>query len=181
MSWKKPDSVLTTLLQVLDEGILRDVKGREVSFRDAIFIATSNAGADQIRHHIEAGEKLEDFEQEFNDHLISSGQFRPEFLNRFDETVLFRPLDKSELLQVVELIITGINKTMSSQKVELTVDDEAKAKLVDLGYDPRLGARPLRRVVQRTVESVMAKKILSGEAGAGDTVAITINDIEGAK
>lgn len=175
---KAHDAVLTTLLQVLDEGVLRDIKGREVSFRDAIFIATSNAGADQIRHHIEQGEKLEEFEQDFTDHLISSGQFRPEFLNRFDEIVLFRPLDKPELLQVVDLIIAGINKTMAHQKISLTVDDEAKAKLVDLGYDPRLGARPLRRVVQRTVESVMAKKLLAGEAQAGDTVAITATDIK---
>lgn len=174
---KAHDAVLTTLLQVLDEGVLRDIKGREVSFRDAIFIATSNAGADQIRHHIEQGEKLEDFEQDFEDHLISSGQFRPEFLNRFDEIVLFRPLDKPELLQVVDLIIAGINKTMAHQKISLTVDDEAKARLVDLGYDPRLGARPLRRVVQRTVESVMAKKLLANEAQAGDTVAIRASDI----
>ncbi len=178
---KAHDSVLTTLLQVLDEGVLRDIKGREVSFRDAIFIATSNAGADQIRHHIEQGERLEDFEQDFTDHLISSGQFRPEFLNRFDEIVLFRPLEQPELLQVVDLIIAGINKTMENQKVKLTVDDEAKNKLVELGYDPRLGARPLRRAVQRSVESVMAKKLLAGEAGAGDTVVITAADIQATK
>ncbi|HET6622597.1 MAG TPA: ATP-dependent Clp protease ATP-binding subunit [Candidatus Saccharimonadales bacterium] len=178
---KAHDAVLTTLLQVLDEGVLRDIKGREVSFRDAIFIATSNAGADQIRHHIDSGEKLEDFEDLLTDELISSKQFRPEFLNRFDEIVLFRPLDKKELLQVIDLIITGINKTMAHQKVRLTVDDEAKTKLVDLGYDPRLGARPLRRVVQRTVESVMAKKLLAGEAQAGDTIVITVDDIKSDK
>lgn len=175
---KAHDSVLTTLLQVLDEGILRDIKGREVSFRDAIIIATSNAGSEQIRHHIDSGEELEQFEQLLVDELISSQQFRPEFLNRFDEIVLFRPLKPEELHQVVQLIIAGINKTLENQKIKLVVDEPAQAKLVELGYDPRLGARPLRRVVQRTVESVIAKRLLEGSAKAGDTLTIGIDDIE---
>lgn len=174
---KAHDSVLTTLLQVLDEGILRDIKGREVSFRDTIIIATSNAGADMIRHHIEAGEDLDDFEKAFTDDLISSRQFRPEFLNRFDEIVLFRPLGIDELKQVVDLIIAGINKTLEPQKISLTVDDEAKNKLVQKGNDPKLGARPLRRAVQRTVESLIAKRMLDGSVQAGDTIAIVASDI----
>jgi len=174
---KAHTSVLTALLQVLDEGILRDAKGREVSFRDAIVIATSNAGAEQIRHHIEAGESLEQFEDAFTRELISSGQFRPEFLNRFDEIVLFKPLGKDELSQVIDLLIAGVNKTLEPQKVSVAVDDDAKAKLIDLGYDPQLGARPLRRVVQRTVESQVAKKLLSGELQPGQTLTITVADI----
>lgn len=175
---KAHDSVLTTLLQVLDEGILRDIKGREVSFRDAIIIATSNAGAEQIRHHIEAGEELEQFEQLLVDELISTQQFRPEFLNRFDEIVLFRPLKPEELLQVVDLIIAGINKTMEPQKIRVEVDAEAKQRLVELGYDPRLGARPLRRAVQRSVESLVAKRVLAGETKPGDVLQITVDDIQ---
>lgn len=175
---KAHDSVLTTLLQLLDEGILRDIKGREISFRDTIIIATSNAGADYIRHHIEAGEELEQFEQLLVDELISSKQFRPEFLNRFDEIVLFRPLTPDELLQVVELIIAGINKTMEPQKIKLEVSEEARRRLVELGYDPRLGARPLRRAVQRSVESVIAKKVLAGEARPGDVLQIGLEDIK---
>lgn len=174
---KAHTSVLTALLQVLDEGIMRDVKGREVSFRDAIVIATSNAGADQIRHHVAAGEQLEQFEQALQNELITSGQFRPEFLNRFDEIVLFKPLGKEELFQVIDLIIAGINKTLEPQKVSITVAEDAKTKLIDLGYDPQLGARPLRRVVQRTVESQVAKRLLSGELQPGQTLTITSADI----
>lgn len=175
---KAHDSVLATLLQVLDEGVLRDIKGREVSFRDAVIIATSNAGAEQIRHHIEQGEELEQFEDLLTDELISSKQFRPEFLNRFDEIVLFRPLKQQELLQVVDLMIAGTNKTLAHQKITLEVTADAKQKLVELGYDPRLGARPLRRVVQRSVESVIAKRLLDGSAQPGDTITISADDIE---
>ena len=174
---KAHDSVLTTLLQVLDEGILRDIKGREVSFRDAIFIATSNAGADHIRHHIEAGEDLEQFEGALTNELINSGQFRPEFLNRFDEIVLFRPLKPEELMQVVDLIIDGINKTLEPQKISLAIDDELKAWLVKTGNDPRLGARPMRRIVQKVVENTMAKRLLSGQVQPGETVQLTMADV----
>ena len=159
---KAHPQVLTTLLQLLDEGILRDIKNREVSFRDAIVIATSNAGADRIREYIERGYKLQDFEQKFVDELISSNQFRPEFLNRFDEIVIFRPLEKPELIQVIDLILAGINKQMALQKITINVADDAKLFLVDRGYDPRLGARPMRRVVQRAVENLVAKQMLSG-------------------
>ncbi len=175
---KAHPNVLTTLLQVLDEGILRDVKNREVSFRDAIIIATSNAGADRIREHIERGIDIEKFETQFIDELIDSNQFRPEFLNRFDEIIMFRPLEKRELLQVVDLILKEINKTLELQKVSVEVSDDAKEYLVDAGYDPRLGARPMRRVVQRAVENTVAKQVLSGEVEAGGVVQITLEQVE---
>jgi len=174
---KAHDAVLSTLLQMLDEGILRDVKGREVGFRDAIIIATSNAGAEQIRHHIEAGEELENFEKEFEDELIHSGTFRPEFLNRFDEVVLFRPLKELELAKVVELIIDGVNKTLEPQKVSVAIDTELKAWLVVKGNDPRLGARPMRRMVQRVVENIMAKRLLAGDVQPGEVVNLTLDDV----
>lgn len=174
---KAHPQVLTTLLQLLDEGILRDEKNREVSFRDAIIIATSNAGADRIREYIERGYALEQFEQQFLDELINTNQFRPEFLNRFDEIVTFRPLSKDELLQVVDLILRGINKTLAPQKVVVNVDQDAKLYLVDKGYDPRLGARPMRRVVQRAVENTVARQMLSGTAGAGSTIPITLDQV----
>lgn len=175
---KAHPAVLTTLLQMLDEGILRDVKNREVSFRDAIIITTSNAGADQIREYIERGHKLEEHESQFVDQLISSGQFKPEFLNRFDEIVLFGPLGKKELLQVVDRILIGVNKTMALQKITVEVASDAKQVLVERGYDPRLGARPMRRVVQRAVENTVAKQVLSGEVSAGQTVTITKEQVE---
>ena len=175
---KAHPQVLTTLLQLLDEGILRDIKNREVSFRDAIIIATSNAGADRIREYIERGYRLDQFEQKFVDELISSNQFRPEFLNRFDEIVIFKPLEKPELLQVIDLILAGINKQMASQKVSISVTQDAKLYLVDKGYDPRLGARPMRRVVQRAVENLVAKQMLSGSVVPGSVIEITLDQVQ---
>lgn len=175
---KAHPEVLNTLLQLLDEGILRDINNREVSFRDAVIIATSNAGADRIRAHIDAGEQLEQFEKEFVDELISSNTFRPELLNRFDEIVLFRPLNTDELLQVVNLIIQGINKTLASQKLSVEVELDAKQLLVQTGYDPRLGARPMRRIVQRTVENIVAEQVLNQQVMPGGTVRVTKIDIE---
>ena len=175
---KAHPQVLTTLLQLLDEGILRDVKNREISFRDTIVIATSNAGADRIREYIERGYKLEQFEEQITNELISGGAFKPEFLNRFDEIVVFRPLNKSELLQVIDLILAGINKTLSAQKVSIAVDDDAKLFLVDRGYDPRLGARPMRRVVQRAVENTVAKLMLAGSATPGQTIRLSLEDVQ---
>jgi ATP-dependent Clp protease ATP-binding subunit ClpA len=165
------------LLQLLDEGILRDVKNREVSFRDAIVIATPNAGADRIREYIDRGYKMEQFEEKLIDELISSNQFRPEFLNRFDEIVTFKPLEEPELLQVVDLMIAGVNKTLALQNVSVAVEDDAKKLLVKKGYDPRLGARPMRRVIQRVVENNVAKAILSGAVQPGSMITITTNEV----
>jgi ATP-dependent Clp protease ATP-binding subunit ClpC len=175
---KAHPNVLTTLLQLLDEGILRDIKNREISFRDTIVIATSNAGADRIREYIERGYQLEQFESQFVDELISSNQFRPEFLNRFDEIVTFRPLSKGELVQVIDLILAGINKTLALQKVKVSVAQDAKLFLVDKGYDPRLGARPMRRVVQRAVENTVAKQMLSGSVAPGSTIEISLEQVQ---
>lgn len=174
---KAHDGVITALLQVLDEGILRDENNKEVSFRDAIIIATSNAGATRIRNLIDKGEPIETMKDMVTNELIDSGEFKPEFLNRFDEIAVFRPLTKDELLQVLDLIISGINKNLATQKISITVADNAREKLVDAGYDPRLGARPLRRVVQNTIEDIVSKKILAGDAKAGDIVNITLKDI----
>ncbi|MGK2896279.1 MAG: AAA family ATPase [Candidatus Saccharimonadales bacterium] len=175
---KAHPNVLTTLLQLLDEGILRDIKNREISFRDAIIVATSNAGADRIREYIDRGYDIHKFENQLIDELIHSGQFKPEFLNRFDEIVTFTPLSKEDLLKVVDLIIAGVNKTLAVQKVTVQVADDAKLLLVERGYDPQLGARPMRRIVQRAVENTVAKKVLSGETSAGGVVEITREQVE---
>ena len=146
--------------------------GSEMCIRDS-----SNAGADRIREYIERGYQVEQFEQQFIDELINSNQFRPEFLNRFDEIVTFRPLNKEELVQVVDLILAGINKTLALQKVAVDVAQDAKLYLVDKGYDPRLGARPMRRVVQRAVENTIAKQMLAGTVNPGSTVTITLEQV----
>lgn len=174
---KAHPQVLTTLLQLLDEGVLRDVRNREVSFRDAIIIATSNAGADRIRELIGQGVEIEPMEAQIVNELIDSNQFRPEFLNRFDEIVVFRPLTEEELVQVVGLIMASINKTLSHQKVSVELDEAASRKLASIGYDPRLGARPMRRVIQRKVESLIAKRMLSGEVQPGTKIVLTIDDV----
>jgi len=174
---KAHPNVLATLLQMLDEGILRDVKNREISFRDAIVIATSNAGADRIREYIDRGYDIEQFESQFVDELISSNQFRPEFLNRFDEIVMFRPLNKPELLQVVDLMLNSVNKTLSLQKISVNVAIDAKEYLVEAGYDPRLGARPMRRVIQRAVENTVAKQMLSGTVTPGSIIEISLDQV----
>ena len=175
---KAHPQVLSTLLQLLDEGILRDIKNREISFRDSIVIATSNAGADRIREYIDRGYKLEQFEKQFVDELINTNQFKPELLNRFDEIITFRPLSKPELVQVIDLMIAGINNNLALQKVSVTVDTEAKLLLVEKGYDPRLGARPMRRVVQRVIENTIAKKMLSGSVSPGSEIMITLDQVE---
>lgn len=175
---KAHPNVLNTLLQLLDEGVLRDINNRAVSFKDAIVIATSNAGADRIRQYIDAGWKMEQFEEKFVNELIDSGQFKPEFLNRFDEIVVFRPLNQDELLQVLDLILASINKTLAPQKITLKVADDAKKMLVSVGYDPRLGARPMRRIVQRGIEDIVAKRMLSGAVVPGTAMDISLADVQ---
>ena len=175
---KAHEKVLTALLQVLDEGVLRDSLGREVSFRDAILIATSNAGAQEIRAKITAGENITTVGEEISNMLVNSGEFRPEFLNRFDEIVVFGPLSKVDLLKVVDLMIAGVNRTLEGQKIKVEVDAMAKNLLVEAGYDPQLGARPMRRVVQRVVENEVAKQALSGQVGAGGTIVITAEMVQ---
>lgn len=167
---KAHPNVLNILLQMLDEGILRDSANKAISFRDAIIICTSNAGAEQIRVHIAEGQNLEDFEDQFVDELINANVFRPEFLNRFDEIILFRPLKKEELIQLVDLLLNSLNKTLADRKVSVVLTDRAKELLVEKGYDPRLGARPLRRVMQRAVENVVAQKLLASHASPGQTI-----------
>jgi ATP-dependent Clp protease ATP-binding subunit ClpA len=176
---KAHSSVLTTLLQLLDEGILRDVRNREVSFRDTVVIATSNAGSDRIQEYIQRGYSLQQFEETFVNELIGSHIFHPEFLNRFDEMVVFAPLTKPELLQVVDLILNSVNKNLAEQKITITVAPDAKEYLVEAGYDPRLGARPMRRVVQRAVENTVAKLLLSNQATPGSTIEISREQVAG--
>jgi ATP-dependent Clp protease ATP-binding subunit ClpC len=175
---KAHPNVVNLLLQMLDEGVMRDIDHKAVSFKDAIIIATSNAGADEIRRIIDEGGDVNEHEAEFVEHLISRGSFAPEFLNRFDEIVLFRPLNQDELVQVIDLIIAGINKTLDSQKIQVVLTDPAKRWLVDKGYDSRLGARPMRRMAQRYVENILAKRLLDHSAVAGGQVHLDVPDFE---
>jgi ATP-dependent Clp protease ATP-binding subunit ClpC len=173
-----PD-ILDLLLQLLDEGELTDDSGKQVSFKECIVICTSNAGADEIRTKIEAGQALEEFEKEFIDNIINQHLFKPELINRFDEVVLFRPLNKQELLQVAYLLIKSVNVELENQKISISLTEAAYQYLVESGYDPRLGARPMRRAVQRLVENTVAKKILSGSVQKGAQITLDVKDFEG--
>ncbi len=174
---KAHPNVLNLLLQLFDEGQLTDTSGKSVSFKDCIIIVTSNAGAQTIREHVQKGESLESFQSEFIDQLISSGQFKPELLNRFDEMVLFGPLKPQELAQVVALMMREINQTLANQNITVELTDAAIQKVVQAGYDPRLGARPMRRALQRAVEDTVAQKILRQEISAGDHVTLDVGDL----
>lgn len=170
---KAHPAVLATLLQLLDEGILRDAGNHEISFRDAIVIATSNAGANKIRECVEKGEDLAQKREELIDEMIQSGQFKPEFVNRFDEVCIFGPLGTNELEEIVRLIVKSINKTLEPRKISVELDEGAIDVLVERGYDPKMGARPMKRIVQKTVENIVAQKILGDEAGDGTVIRVT--------
>ena len=174
---KAHPNILNLLLQLLDEGQLTDVAGKPASFKDCVIIATSNAGANEIRERISQGESLESFSSQFTDQLIQSGQFKPELLNRFDEMVLFRPLTPEELGQVVQLMVSEVNKTLANQNIAVELTPAAVSKIVEQGNDPRLGARPMRRTLQKAVEDTVAQKILRGEAKAGDHIRLDAPDL----
>lgn len=174
---KAHQNILNLLLQLLDEGQLTDASGKPASFRDAIIIVTSNAGSAQILEKVAAGEDLSTFERPLVDQLIAQGTFRAELINRFDEAVLFRPLGKEELRQVAELMIQSVTKNLAQQNISVEVTPAAIDVLVEQGYDPQFGARPMRRVIQRTIEDIMAKRILAGQATPGSHIILDINDI----
>ena len=169
---KAHPKVLTTLLQLLDEGVLRDIKNREVSFRDTIVVATSNAGADRVRTFIDRGDNFDNLKEQMTNDLIASGEFKPEFLNRFDEICIFRPLSMEDLGQIFDLVLQAVNKSLEPQKITVDVNDDAKQILVSRGYNPQMGARPMRRVVQSTIENIIAKAVLAGTVSAGGTIHI---------
>jgi replication-associated recombination protein RarA len=174
---KAHPNVLNLLLQMLDEGTLTDSSGRGASFKDSIIIATSNAGATMIRERVNKGEPLASFEHKLTDELVKDGQFKPELLNRFDDIVVFKPLNSDELTKIVKLMINDINKTLSNQNISIELTDDAIVKIVEAGYDASLGARPLRRTLQRAVEDSIAGQILRGEANAGDHIVLDMGDL----
>lgn len=174
---KSNPAVLNLFLQLLDEGQLTDKAGRPASFRSSIVIATSNAGSAEIAKRVASGDSLQTFERPLIDELISGGQFRAELINRFDEIVLFRPLNQTELLQVAKLMLKTVNNNLAKQNVTVQLTDAALNHLVQKGFDPEFGARPMRRVIQETVEDAVATRILKGEAQPGSTINLDIMDL----
>jgi ATP-dependent Clp protease ATP-binding subunit ClpC len=174
---KAHPNILNLLLQILDEGQLTDEKGKASSFKNAIIIATSNAGSAEITQRVGNGDKLESFERPLIEKLINKGQFKAELINRFDEIVLFRPLTKEELAQVAGIMLNEVNKTLSNQNIVVKLTDAALVKVVEAGYDPEFGARPMRRALQKMVEDSVAKKVLNGEAKPGSEITLDVGDL----
>ncbi len=174
------------LLQIMEEGHLSDAKGQKVNFRNAIIIMTSNVGADTIKKgtglgfsmqreaSAEAEANYRDMQKKLNEQLKK--HFRPEFLNRVDSIVVFRQLQPEDIRQIVDIILADISNRMDEHELTLTATDAAKDWLGTHGYDPEYGARPLRRLIQRTVEDKLSDAVLSGEFEFGETVLVDVAD-----
>ena len=164
-----PD-VFNALLQVLDDGRLTDGKGRTVDFRNTVVIMTSNVGSDLIQESSRRGEDDERLKDKLMDVLRHT--FRPEFLNRVDETVVFKSLGKDEIARIVDIQLKDLRKRLAERKLQLEVTPEAKAVLAERGYDPVFGARPLKRTIQRMIENPLAVEVLAGRFVEGDTIVV---------
>ena len=169
-----PD-VFNVLLQVLDDGRITDSQGRTVDFKNTILIMTSNIGSSYLLEGIdEKGQIQEESEQMVMQQLRA--HFRPEFLNRLDEIILFKPLTKTDICAIIDLLVTDINKRLADKQVFITLTDRAKEFVVEGGYEPMYGARPLKRYLQKHVETMVAKQILAGNVGMGDEIVLDEKD-----
>ena len=171
-----PD-VFNVLLQVLDDGRITDSQGRTVDFKNTILIMTSNIGSPYLLDGID---EKGDIKPEAQEQVMGDlrGHFRPEFLNRLDEIIMFKPLTKDNIGKIVDLMIKELSDRLADQELSLALTDAAKQMVVDNGYDPVYGARPLKRYLQNYVETLTAKKILSGDVHAGDTIVLDVKDGE---
>jgi ATP-dependent Clp protease ATP-binding subunit ClpB len=165
---KAHPEVFNVLLQVLDDGRLTDGQGRTVNFKNTVVIMTSNVGSNWIKE-LGVDNARDKVMEELN------RQFRPEFLNRIDEIILFRALTREHLRKVVEIQLQELKKRLADRNIHIELTDEAKAKLAEEGFDPVLGARPLKRVIQKRIQNVMALKILRGEFKEGDRVLVDVD------
>ncbi|HOW18626.1 MAG TPA: AAA family ATPase, partial [Phycisphaerae bacterium] len=162
--------VFNVLLQVLDEGRLTDGHGRVVDFKNTIVVMTSNIGSQHIQRLSETGGQDVEIELQVKEEL--KRHFRPEFLNRIDETIIFHRLTRQDLERIVEIQLRYLQKRLADRKIRIELTDAAKKKLAIDGYDPVFGARPLKRLIQQEIENPLARRILSGEFAEGDTIRI---------
>jgi ATP-dependent Clp protease ATP-binding subunit ClpB len=169
-----PD-VFNVLLQVLDDGRLTDAQGRTVDFKNTVVIMTSNIGSASLVEAAEAGGEAFDRAAEAVRGQLRE-HFRPEFLNRVDEIIVFRPLDESQLMEIVGLLLAGVQARLADSGIGLELTDAARAHVAREGYDPQFGARPLRRAIQRAIENPLAKAVLAGEFTRGDTVRVDVRE-----
>ena len=167
-----PD-VFNALLQILDDGRLTDGKGRTVSFRNTVLIMTSNVASDVVQEMASGGQDDEQLKNRLMEALRRT--FRPEFLNRIDETVIFRSLGRGEIAKIVDIQLTDLRKRLAERKLGLTLSEAARTKLAERGYDAVFGARPLKRTIQRMIENPLAVDVLAGRFTEGDTVIVEPN------
>ena len=171
-----PD-VFNVLLQVLDDGRITDSQGRTVDFKNTILIMTSNLGANYLLEGIGEDGTIDAASQEMVMNELRA-RFRPEFLNRLDEIIMFKPLTKNNIYAIIDLLTADVNKRLADKELSIEVTDEARNYIVEGGYDPMYGARPLKRYLQKNVETLAAKLILAGNVGRGDAILI---DVAGGK
>jgi ATP-dependent Clp protease ATP-binding subunit ClpC len=172
-----PD-VFNTLLQILEDGRLTDGHGRTVNFKDTVVIMTSNLGTQEFQRQAIGFSRQEKSEQQRLKSAVESElkrTFRPEFLNRVDDIIIFQPLTEEQLKKIVDLLILEVEKRLADRNIKLELDDEAKAWLLKEGYEPAYGARPLRRAIQRYVENPLSSRILQGEIKDGETVVVGVS------
>lgn len=169
-----PD-VFNVLLQVLDDGRVTDSQGRTVDFKNTIIILTSNLGSDYLLDGINSnGEISEEAKEQVNELLRRS--FRPEFLNRLDEIVFYKPLTKDDVTKIVDLLINDLNKRLNDQQISCEITENAKSFIVENGYDPAYGARPLKRFMQKFVETLIARRIIGDDLLPGDTIIVDTDE-----
>jgi ATP-dependent Clp protease ATP-binding subunit ClpB len=164
-----PD-VFNVLLQILDDGRLTDGQGRTIDFRNTVLIMTSNLGSDAIQEM-----SGQDFEKVRNAVMaVLRDHFRPEFLNRIDEVIVFRPLTEEQLIAIVDIQLERLKRRLRDRRVDLVVTDGARKLLAQRGWDPVYGARPLKRSIQRMVQDPLAMMLLEGKFGEGDTITVDV-------
>ena len=171
-----PD-VFNILLQILDDGRITDSQGRTVDFKNTIIILTSNLGSQYLLDGIQPDGSIS---QEAQAAVLAElrRSFRPEFLNRLDETILFRPLTKENLTGIIDIMVAGLRSRLAERSLKLEITEQAKALIIERGYDPLYGARPLRRYLQSSVETLIARTILRGDLAAGSTITVDVQDGE---
>lgn len=169
-------SILDLFLQVFDEGRLTDNRGRTVSFTNTIIIATSNAGSELIREQMGAGLPVDDIKKQLIDALLKSGQFRPELINRFDEVVVFKPLDQNHSRDIARLILTDALKKLDDDQIQLTFDESVLTKVAQEGFDEQFGARNVRRYIENTIEDFLSRAILEGTLTKGEPHVLAVDE-----
>ena len=167
--------MFNVLLQVLDDGRITDSQGRTVDFKNTILIMTSNIGANYLLEGIQDDGTLDESCQEMTMNELKA-HFRPEFLNRLDEIIMFKPLTKNNIHAIIDLLIADVNKRLVERELRIELTDAAKDFVVEGGYEPMYGARPLKRYLQKNVETLAARLILAGDVGRGDTIRIDVED-----